>query len=971
MSSLLEGLNPEQKQAVEHTSGPLLIIAGAGTGKTMVITKKIAHLIEQGLAKPDEILALTFTDKAAGEMEERVDRLLPYGYVNLWISTFHAFCQRVLEDRGIDIGLPDFKILTETGQWMMVRRNFDKFNLDYYRPMGNPTKFISVLLKHFSRAKDEVISPEQYLEHAKNLKLDEDSPHFEKGWQGGISEVANAFHTYNQLLLDNNALDFGDLINYTLKLFKERPRILAEYRAKFKYILVDEFQDTNFAQYELVKLLAAPNNNLAVVGDDDQSIYRFRGASMSNILVFDKDFPDAKKIVLTKNYRSGQKILDAAYNFIKFNNPNRLEVALGEKLSKKLESQTDFPGEISLINEETLDDEIRAVMEKIAELKEGGADTGWNDFAVLVRSNEAAKPFMRQAEISGIPCQFLASRGLYNKQVIIEAISYFRLLDDHRESDAMFRFLLIPSWKIAAADVADILYHAKKKAISLYEACRHIELYTQDAKLIQKISTVVAFLDKAREEAKTKKPSQIFLKMFTETGYLQYLNSRPDSAEKINNFNYLRKLHKKIKDFETEEDSALTRDFLDLINYELEAGDAGALPADTDSGPEMVKILTIHSAKGLEFKNVFVTGLIDKRFPTIERKEPIELPRELVKEILPEGDIHMEEERRLFYVACTRAKERLFLTCAKDYGGARERKPSQFLYEMGLLEPQKQKTAKIKRHDLAESGQQSVEHFSYSLPKQFSYSQIKAYETCPYQYKLRFVLGIPTNDSFQSSFGRSIHNTMEKFLLKAKEMASKTQPGLFGATGESPFPELKELEKIYESEWIGDWYESQDQMKEHKEKGRKALKIYYEKLKKNRPNPLYLEQEFVIKFGEDPFKGVIDRIDSIADKKVAIMDYKTGKAPADGKLDFEKKEQLLIYYLACRDIMGLQPKKLILNFIMDGEEFEFAPAEKDLEKIKNSITETIVAIKKMDFHPEPEDFICGQCDYQKICESKK
>ena len=279
----IKDLNLEQKRAVTHGEGPLLIVAGAGTGKTTVITQRVAWLIEEGRAKADEILALTFTDKAAGEMEERVDRLLPYGYTDLWVMTFHSFCERILKNHALDIGIPnDFKLLNQTGQWMLVRENLDKFNLDYYRPLGNPTKFIHALLKHFSRCKDEVIYPDDYLKYAEGLKIDLDKMESTRG-KGKIEsgdeseikrleEVANAYHVYQQLLLDNEALDFGDLINYTLKLFKERLNILKMYRAKFKYILVDEFQDTNWAQYELVKLLAEPKNNLTVVGDDDQCL---------------------------------------------------------------------------------------------------------------------------------------------------------------------------------------------------------------------------------------------------------------------------------------------------------------------------------------------------------------------------------------------------------------------------------------------------------------------------------------------------------------------------------------------------------------------------------------------------------------------------------------------------------------------------------------------------------------------------
>ena len=394
-------LNPNQQLAVQHPSGPLILVAGAGTGKTTVITQRIAWLIEKGLAKPDEILALTFTDKAAGEMEERVDKLLPLGYVDLWIQTFHAFAGKILKQHALEIGLPkEFKVLDQTSSWMLVRENLNKFNLDYYRPLGNPTSFIHALINHFSRCKDEAIYPDDYLKYAEELKLDTDvtgdktaksnkskkstlrpaSPELQTDMTQEIdrlNEVANAYHTYQQLLLEKNALDFGDLINYCLQLFQKRPRLRDLYQQRFKYILVDEFQDTNWAQYELIKLLVGPEQNIMVVGDDDQAIYKFRGASVSNILAFKKDFPKAGEIYLTDNYRSGQTILDSAYQFIQLNNPDRLEVKLargrvkrdGKKLSKKLISHSDQAGEVIVKQYATSEDEVRGVLEEILNIK--------------------------------------------------------------------------------------------------------------------------------------------------------------------------------------------------------------------------------------------------------------------------------------------------------------------------------------------------------------------------------------------------------------------------------------------------------------------------------------------------------------------------------------------------------------------------------------------------------------------------
>ena len=338
MLEILKKLNKKQEEAVVHGNGPLLIVAGAGTGKTTVLVNRLAYLINEKKVDPANLLLLTFTEKAAGEMEDRADQIMSYGYTESWISTFHGFGERLLRESALDIGLnPGFKLLSQTEQWMLIRKNLDRFNLDYYRPLGNPTKFISELITHFSRLKDENISSAEYLALAEEKRADLDRELGGVSWPldnpeaqecRRLQELAGAYHVYNQLLSENNSLDFGDLIIQVIRLFKERPNILKHYRDRFHYIMVDEFQDTNYAQYEMVKLLAAPKNNLVVVGDDDQAIYKFRGASLSNIMQFKDDYPEAKEIILCDNYRSRQEILDRAYNFIQYNNPNRLEEKL-------------------------------------------------------------------------------------------------------------------------------------------------------------------------------------------------------------------------------------------------------------------------------------------------------------------------------------------------------------------------------------------------------------------------------------------------------------------------------------------------------------------------------------------------------------------------------------------------------------------------------------------------------------------
>ena len=990
-----QDLNKEQLAAVKTTEGPVLIVAGAGTGKTMVVTRKIAYLIIEELARPEEILALTFTEKAAGEMEERVDRILPYGYVDLWISTFHAFCERVLKEKGLEIGLPnDFKLLTPVDSWLLIKQNFDKFDLDYWRPRGNPTKFIRGLVDHFSRAKDEDIWPENYLEFAENVRLNTDSLEYlvqgqdltskdkkeiKKQEIARLAELAEAYHTYQKILLDNESLDFGDLINYTLKLFRERPQILAEYREKFKYILVDEFQDTNWAQYELVKLLAAPKNNLTVVGDDDQSIYKFRGASLSNILQFKNDYPDSKEIVLVKNYRTGQKILDLAYQFIQQNNPNRLEAQLKTKLqkkiTKKLDSEYSPGGDVKHLHFETLEEEVAGVVDAIIDLKENNSEISWDDFAILVRSNDAAAPFSNYLGQAGVPYQFLALKGLYTRPVVKDILSFFKLLDNYHESAALYRLMSLPLWGIPEKDIIEMNHAASSATLSLWAiANRHQTIKNISAKTHESLDRILALVEKGTTMVRDKTVSEIFKFFIEESGYLKYLDALSE-IEKAQKINWLEQFWERIKKFEADNDEPRVRDFIAEIESELEAGEEGSLKFDPEAGPEMVRIMTIHGAKGLEFKYVFIVNMVDRRFPTIERSEAIPIPDSLVKEIEAGGQTHLEEERRLFYVALTRAKDGVFFSSAEDYGGVRKKKLSQFLHEIGM-----DKERPIAQKKLGLAGEESTKNLKitkpeYVFPAKFSFTRLAAFRNCPLQYKYGHILKIPIFGKPQFSFGKSIHSTLERFIREWLTEKAKSQSNLFSEApkcdkGVNQFPSLDRMEEIFEEQWISAWYPSREEMLANKKIGEKIVKRYWHEMSDNPPNVMAVEQTFNVKLGDYTLFGRIDRIDILPSGNLAIIDYKTGSSKQ--KLSAEDKEQLIIYQMAIEDprLFNQKVEKLVYYYIEDGASQEFVATEKDKEKLKDSLIERIGQIEASNFPPKPSQ-LCRFCDFNKICDYAK
>jgi len=1033
-SSLLDDLNPEQRRAVTHEQGPLLIVAGAGTGKTTVITRRIAWLILERKVPTDGILALTFTEKAATEMEERVDRLLPYGYVDLRISTFHGFCERILKRHALDIGLPnDFRLIDPTAAWLLMRRNLDRFALDYYRPRGNPTKFLHALHEHFSRCKDEAVGPEEYLAYAKGLTLNTDAEHrgptpsrspsrsegekskkrfptsHREGGLGGvgeldpseiarIAEVANAYHAYEQLLLKEGVLDFGDLLLRTLELFRTRPAILERYRQQFSHVLVDEFQDTNWSQYEIVKLLATPKHNLAVVGDDDQSIYRWRGASMSNILHFQEDFPKAAQVAITTNYRAKQNLLDASYRSIQQNNPARLEVTL--KLSKELKAVGKGSGTIEILHARDAAEEARMIIEKILELKRRGGlharpregvkpsptsdDVSWNDFAILVRANRQAEQFLPALQNAGIPYQFLASRGLYRKPIILDILAYLQLLDNYHESPACYRVLNIATFGFTYDELLLLTNWAGRKSKSLFEVLREARVVPGvTPKTLEKIERVLALIGKHAELSRTASVREVILAFLEESGTLKSITDE-ETAEDHATVGFLNQFWKRIETFEEATDEPTVKRFMETIDLEREAGDEGSLPADPNEGPEAVKVLTVHAAKGLEFRYAFVVNLVEQRFPATDRPEAIEVPDALTKVIVPEGDMHIAEERRLFYVALTRAKEGVYLSYADDYGGARKRKPSRLLTELGLepkVESRKSKApvsslkapaAKLMTNDL-----RLTTPVAHALPSKLSFTQLKAYQTCPWQYHYAHVLRVPIRGRYVFSFGQTMHLTLQRFFDRVLERTSVQQADLFDqvkseirnpkseTNSNTKMLKLEELLEIYERAWIDDWYESPKQKKEYFENGKRILKEFYAKHEREGwPAVRATEQPFTVKFGTYSVMGKADRIDQLSDGSVEIIDYKTGRARE--KLETDDKTQLLIYQVAATQALGLQPKLLSYYYFETNEKLSFLGTSEELEQLTTTVTDIGARIASGDFAPTPGRH-CQYCDFKNIC----
>ncbi|AGB42183.1 ATP-dependent DNA helicase PcrA [Halobacteroides halobius DSM 5150] len=624
---ILGGLNPEQQEAVEHNYGPLLILAGAGSGKTRVLTHRIAYLIHHYEVDPDNILTVTFTNKAAEEMKDRAKNLLNLDRNLPWMGTFHSICVRILRREISNLGYSsNFVIFDTTDQRSLIKNILKDLNFD-------TKKYTTSVLRAISSAKNELISPENYE-------------------QGGYLErvVARVYPVYQERLLENNALDFGDLIMKTVELLQKEPKVLDYYQELFKYILVDEYQDVNHAQYKLLYLLSAKYNNICVVGDDDQGIYGFRGADVSNILNFEEDYTDTKVVRLEQNYRSTKKILDAAYHIVA-NNINRKE--------KKLWTEKKAGKPLSLYKAQDGRDEARYITNQIKSLVEG-EDKNYSDFSILYRTNAQSRVLERVLLQQDIPYRIVGGVKFYERKEIKDILAYLRLLYNPNDDLSLERIINVPRRGIGATNFKRLQDYAQQHQISLLKAVNNVEnidsISTRFRNNIQEFGGLIEHFRKRKSEVSVAVLTE---ELLTETGYLANLKSKnTDKAQdRVNN---IKELLASMEQFEEENQTGGLSEFLEEV----------ALLSDIDNldqEEDAIVLMTLHSAKGLEFPVVFLAGMEENLLPHARSTDT-------------EQDL--AEERRLCYVGITRAEEKLYLTYArkrKIYGRTQFKRPSRFI----------------------------------------------------------------------------------------------------------------------------------------------------------------------------------------------------------------------------------------------------------------------------------------------------
>ncbi len=998
LDALLGGLNPEQLRAVTYGDGPLLVVAGAGTGKTQVITRRIAWLIATRRARPSELLALTFTDKAAAEMQVRVDQLVPYGYTDATIGTFHAFGDRLIREYAYELGLPsDVRVLSRAEAVIFLHEHLFELDLDTYRPLGDPTRFLDALISLFSRCKDEDVSPGAYQAWAEALAAQAASTPADAVLANRArmqQELAGAYARYQELLAANGCIDFGDQVALALRLMRDSPTARVEVQSRYRYILVDEFQDTNRSQAELVSLVAEPHGNVTVVGDDDQSIYRFRGAAISNILDFRERRPSARTVVLRRNYRSRPAILEAAHRLIRFNDPERLEVRAGISKHLTAERGIDRAGRtVRLEVHPSGADEADRIATEIADRIRAG--TRPRDVAVLVRANGHANVVLRSLEAAGVPWRFSGAAGLYARPEIRRLLAFLRAIADLGSSVDVYGVATGEPYQLGGEDLTAIVTTARRRNRTLWDVLEELDRQPGILRVSPAtragVQRLVADFRELSGVAHERPAGEVLYRFLRQTGTLDRLaaDASVASEESLRNiarfFEIVRSQSTVLAD---DRPAFLARHLQTLI----EAGDDPA-SADLDPDADAVAVLTVHKAKGLEFPIVYLPGLVAGRFPTASRRDPLALPPELVGESTDDEDGRLREERRLFYVAITRARDEVILSYATDYGGATSRRPSPFVLEAldlpaAAVDPALRPASALERIDaLGAPPPVAVPRSDprpVGEPLTLSFSAIDDYLTCPLKYKLGHVVRVPVPPHHAMVYGSAMHRAVQEFHRRH-------------ARGEVMSEE--ELGAAFEAAWTNEGFLSREHEDARLAAGRDSLRRFRAaQLVDGATIPAYVEREFSFSLGGDRIRGRWDRVDIepiddpapeqpdepaatqhadavaptldlMGRERVTITDYKTSdvRDPVKARQRARESLQLQIYAMAYEAVAGRLPDAVELHFLDTGVTGRAEVDPRRLAKAREQIRVAAAGMRQREYTPKPDRTSCGYCPFRAVC----
>ena len=989
-------LNPEQSKAVEHGEGPLLIIAGPGSGKTRVITQRIVHLLTgagnpgPGPAllpdlrtsapageeyagagiQPENILALTFTEKAAREMQRRVRESLPEIEALPQISTFHAFCYEVLRKRHFER-----KLLDKVDVWIFLRQRMESLDLQFYQKLAEPGAFLHSLNDFFSRCQDELIEPPDFERYAVAMEMDFQAiaPTLDPAERLLLlediqkkRELARVFRNSRKLIEEAGSSSLGSLIPETVRLFDREPEVLESYRQLFRYVLVDEFQDTNYAQVELLKRLVKPPYNITAVGDDDQAIYRFRGASHGAFKMFDEAFPGHETVFLDTNFRSTRRILRVAEVLIAKN--DRYEA------KPQLRTSREEGAPVYLLQSPDFESEAAWITGEVARLIQHQTPPG--DIAVLYRAHNHRDPLVEQFRRRKIP---FAIRGLSILSTVIlrDLMAYLNIIHSPHDNISLTRVLLTPRWNFPEELALEARGQAWRDRCSLYDVLESWERAGSAHRLAgtgwPHLHRMLGELRKYAEHASVAALLQRLIGRLE----LNFLPHDSDSA-------YVEAFRKFLEKWEGKSESWKLDAFWEYFQYFREAG--GQIEAPEPAGSaNAVQMMTVHAAKGLEVPVAFILSVASRRFPHSEQKPVIEFPESLRKGPPPPANIHEQEERRLLYVGLTRAEDRLYVSSVAKPG----KKPSVFVSD--LTSNLAVEARDMERVQVLEAPPEAVQTPRTEAPSperpsarppqgslfgeatdgpaiypplaawagrtsmikpeeklQLSASALETYDTCPQKFMFSHYLKIPTGPQPALTFGNIMHQCVRRYFEMRRQGPVSFEP----------------LQAYFEQIWKGAGFEDDYQEQAYKKAGLEQLRGFVSRHESVTLLPLAAEAHFSLDLGDVLLEGRIDQINPLPEQSVELVDYKTGRPPS--QKDADKSLQLSVYALAARDHLHLNPTRLTFYSLTNNEPVRTVRTPKALDLVVSEIREVAAQIRKQLFPPKP-GFACKFCDYELIC----
>ena len=921
-------LTEAQGRAVAHLNGPLLLVAGAGTGKTRVLVERYRRLRQAGIPA-ERILLLTFTEKAAREVLDRVEQedYLPAG--ERFVMTYHAFAQRFLQDEGWLCGVPKgFRIVSEVRKWELIRDVLFAQRPPHLFHPQRPYEHIGELLKLVERAKQELVSPPEFEAWASAMAPVDDPV------VAAQREAALVYREYQQRLLAEDRLDFDDTILYSVQLLMAQASVRARQGQRFAHLMVDEFQDTNFAQSRLLELLTGPERNLCVVGDDDQSIYKFRGASVANLRRFRTVYPDATVIRLEDNYRSRGPILRAAARLIA-DDPDRLE--------KRLKATRGEGPPVSVLTAASVTDEADAVAAYVKSAIEIGRFRP-NAIAILLRANAHLHNFARALQRIGVAYQVSGGRGFYQQPEVKDCLAYLRAIDSPDDTVCLMRLLSLPRYAVDPVEAGRWSRRARDNGRRFFDLLAEVE---DDG--ARRLTTD---LRRFSGQALRLGVDDLFYEVMEQTRYLD-LERFAGPIERLQVSANVQKLAELVTAYCDEHPDHHLAAYLKHLDA-TEAAQADEEIAPLDETVNAVHVMTAHQAKGLEFGLVIVPHLVEGRFPSNRRSEGLTLPNELLKEELPPAELHLAEERRLAYVALTRAREEVVCTLAGRYEGVKDWRPSRFLTPIRGEEARE--LAATSLLSSASNGRVELAR-QVELPLNdappiaaLSYTQVHTYLRCPQMYQYRFVFRLPTRPRPQMQFGRILHEALKDALGSIERERPLT---------------WEMVDAAYVAAWARERFCAPEQAPSLQDLGRTYLRRAFDA--GDLSKPLLLEQPFSLRVDGLRLSGRIDRVDRHPDGSYEVIDYKTGSARRAAEL--QRDLQLGVYALAAREVFRFDPLSLSYYYLETGARVTVDKPVERLEEDRQTIVKVADGIRAELFPARPDRMKCSGCDFRLLCPS--